>query len=71
WSLFLENWDHDKKIRLIGVGVSSLTDNTRQLSLFETPTEKEHRLLCALDEIHERYGRQILTSADKLNKKGK
>jgi DNA polymerase-4 len=71
WTLFLENWDHDKKIRLIGVGVSSLAENTRQLSLFETPTEKEHRLLSALDEIHERYGRQILTSADKLSKKGK
>jgi DNA polymerase-4 len=71
WSLFLENWDHEKEIRLVGVGVSGLTDNTRQLSLFETPTEKEHRLLSAVDEIHERFGRQILTSADKLSKKGK
>jgi DNA polymerase-4 len=67
--LFLENWDREQLIRLIGVGVSSLEEDSHQLSLFDTPNEKEHRLLTALDEIHEKYGKQSLTSADVMNRK--
>jgi Nucleotidyltransferase/DNA polymerase involved in DNA repair len=67
--LFLDNWDHEQLIRLIGVGVSALEESSHQMSLFDTPNEKEHRLLSALDEIHEKYGKQSLTSADSLRQK--
>jgi DNA polymerase-4 len=67
--LFLDNWDHEQLIRLIGVGVSALEESSHQMSLFDTPNEKEHRLLTALDEIHEKYGKQSVTSADALHQK--
>jgi len=67
--LLSENWDGEKLIRLIGVGVSTLSESSHQLSLFDTETEKEHRLLTALDQIHERYGKQSVTSADALSEK--
>ena len=66
--LFTNNWDGEQLIRLVGVGVSALDENNHQMSLFDTPTEKEHRLLTALDEIHERYGKGSVTSGDVLNR---
>ena len=62
--LFTENWNGDQLIRLIGVGVSSLEDSCHQMSLFDSPSEKEHRLLTALDELHEKYGKSSVTSGD-------
>jgi DNA polymerase-4 len=53
-------WDGERKVRLIGVGVSGLQTVARQLSLWETPTEKEHRLLEAVDELRERYGKDVV-----------
>ncbi|MHC1740797.1 MAG: DNA polymerase IV [Anaerolineaceae bacterium] len=67
--LFEANWDGEQLIRLIGVGVSDLDQSDRQMSLFDTPIEKEHRLLTALDEIHERFGNQSVTRADTLKRK--
>ena len=67
--LFTDNWDGEHLIRLIGVGVSDLCENTRQMSLFDSPSEKEHRLLTALDELHERFGKQSVTNGDVLNRK--
>ena len=64
--LFTDNWDGEQLIRLIGVGVSSLDQMSHQLSLFDTPNEKEHRLLNALDELHERFGKQSVTSGNIL-----
>ena len=65
--LLMENWDSERLIRLIGVGVSALDERSHQMSLFDTPTEKEHRLLTALDELHARYGKLSVTSADELD----
>lgn len=67
--LFTDNWDGEHLIRLIGVGVSALDENTRQMSLFDSPSEKEHRLLTALDELHERFGKQSVTNGNALNQK--
>lgn len=67
--LFRDNWDGEQLIRLIGVGVAILSTSSHQMSLFDTPNEKEHRLLTALDEIHERFGKQSVTSGDVLQKK--
>lgn len=59
-------WEGDRQVRLIGVGVANLADRTHQMSLFDTPNEKERRLLSALDELHEKYGKKAVTSGDRL-----
>jgi DNA polymerase-4 len=51
---------------LIGVGVSGLLPASRQLSLWDTPGEKEHRLLEAIDELRERYGKGVVKRAADL-----
>jgi DNA polymerase-4 len=60
-ALFQEAQSERKPIRLIGVGTSGLTSHVHQLSLWETPTEKERRLLEAIDDIRARFGKRLLT----------
>jgi DNA polymerase-4 len=55
--LFNKYWTPGKPVRLLGVGVSGLTSRAVQLSLWETENERERRLLKALDDLHERFGR--------------
>jgi DNA polymerase IV len=69
FKLFTDNWDGEQLIRLLGVGVSSLDEKSHQLSLFDTPDEREHRLLSALDELHERFGKQSVTNGNTLKLK--
>lgn len=52
-SIFEEKKDH-RAIRLVGVSVSSLAKDIRQLSLFSNPRQKD--LLGALDAINDKYG---------------
>jgi DNA polymerase-4 len=47
-------------VRLIGVGVSGLGEPMRQLKLWETDSEKEHKLQKVLDELREKYGRDAI-----------
>lgn len=65
--LLMDLWEGDRQVRLIGVGVADLEERTHQMSLFDTPNEKERRLLTALDELHEKFGRQVITSGDRLD----
>jgi DNA polymerase-4 len=58
--LLNENWVEGKGIRLIGVGVSKLEEDVYQLSLFNKNYEKERRLLEAIDDLSERYGKEII-----------
>lgn len=58
--LFLRVWQPGKKVRLLGVGTSGLQKSIRQLSLWDGDAEKQHRLLDAIDAIHEKFGRQII-----------
>jgi len=43
-------------VRLIGIGVSNLTGDERQLSLLSSPTERWERLDGVIDGIRSRYG---------------
>jgi DNA polymerase-4 len=61
--LFEQNRPKNRPVRLLGVGVSGLTCVPRQLSLWDTETEKEHRLLQAVDELRQRFGRDIIQRA--------
>jgi DNA polymerase-4 len=56
-ALFEGAWQPGEPVRLIGVGTSKLTSGAQQLSLWNTHSQKERRLLTAMDELRERYGR--------------
>ncbi len=62
-------WEVGRPVRLIGVGGADLVETSHQLSLFETSTEKERRLLDALDELRDRYGKGTVRRATKLKLK--
>ncbi len=61
-------WTDGQPVRLIGVGGSDLVETVHQMSLWDTPNEKERKLLEALDELRERYGRQTVKRASRLKK---
>lgn len=59
--LFDHLWLPEQRlVRLIGVGVSGLNPHVHQLSLWDTPTEKERRLLDAVDSLRARFGRKVV-----------
>jgi DNA polymerase-4 len=68
-NLFKGIWESGKPVRLIGVGGADLIETAHQMSLWETPTEKERRLLEALDELRERFGKGAVRRASKVKKK--
>jgi hypothetical protein len=43
-----------------------LAEQAHQLSLWDTPDQKEHRLLTALDELRLRFGEGSVRSGRKL-----
>jgi len=47
-------------VRLIGVGVSGLGAPVRQLSLWDVGSEKSRKLQEVVDELQEKYGRDII-----------
>jgi DNA polymerase-4 len=57
-------WDRDREVRLIGVGVSKLDTEARQLSLFDQADderlEKLKRLSESVDRIREKYGDEAI-----------
>lgn len=59
-SLFGTVWAPGKAVRLLGVGVSGLTRQPRQLSLWDAETEKERRLQEAVSELRSRFGEKIV-----------
>lgn len=58
--LFDHSWEEGLKIRLIGVGVSSLSQEFYQLELFDNSFQKEKELLRAIDELQEKYGNKAI-----------
>jgi len=69
--LFASVWDGKRKVRLIGVGVSGLQSGIWQPSLWDTPNDRERRLLAALDELKDRFGRKIVQRGEALTPKKK
>jgi len=58
--LFKQEWYQGKPVRLIGVGVSHLSTEIQQLSLFNNSFQKEKKLLSAIDELRERFGEKSI-----------
>jgi DNA polymerase IV len=65
-TLFKENRPSGKPVRLIGVGVSNLSQPVHQLSLWDDDHEKHHKLLSAVDQLRERYGKDIIKRAYRI-----
>lgn len=68
-ALMMKLWQTGRQVRLIGVGGTNLVDQVHQLSLFDQQSEKERRLLGALDDLREKYGKGAVKRADHLIKK--
>ena len=62
WNLFQVNWT-GRPIRLIGVGLSNLSQLHKQLSLFN---ESENRLDSAIDVVREKFGDNLIKRARQL-----
>lgn len=58
--LFYEIWKKEQKVRLLGVGVSHICQPVQQLSLLDDLSLKENRLLSAVDDLHRKFGHEII-----------
>lgn len=67
-NLFDSLWDGRRKVRLIGVGVSGLQSDIWQPTLWDSPDDRERRLLAAVDELKGRFGRKIVQRGIALKK---
>jgi DNA polymerase-4 len=67
--LFDRHWDRSRKVRLVGVAVSSLTHGAEQLDLLDAARrEKLERLSLATDELRDRFGFSKVQFGGSLNK---
>lgn len=64
-NLFKKLWDKKTPIRLIGVRLSDFTNNTTQGNLFDDITKKG-KLYNAIDNVKDKFGRQIIKKATTL-----
>jgi DNA polymerase-4 len=67
--LFFKVWTHGRPVRLLGVGVSGLAEEARQLSLWDSTDTREKRLLEALDSIHQKYGEKSVQRGYKIKRR--
>lgn len=58
--LFHKTWQPGKPVRLLGVGVTGLREPIRQLSLWDDTAEKDRQLQTAIDQLRQRFGKQIV-----------
>jgi DNA polymerase IV len=63
--LFIDCWKQNMPVRLVGVGVSGLSAYPRQLTLWDTATERRHKLQEAIDRLQSRYGKQSIQRGKK------
>lgn len=68
-NLFRKIWPVGKKVRLIGVGTSQISDEPVQLNLLDSSRDKEGRLLRSMDELRARYGNNILLRGFEIRKR--
>ncbi len=69
--LFELNYQTGRRVRLLGVGVSSLgTDTGRKLSLFEKHIDESENLDRLEDQIKEKFGKKSILRAEGMLKRG-
>jgi DNA polymerase-4 len=54
----------NQAVRLIGVGVSGISAPVRQLSLWDTGSEKSRKLQEVVDQLQEKYGKDVIRKGD-------
>jgi DNA polymerase-4 len=64
--LFNITWQKGKPVRLLGVGVTHFSKPESQLSLWNTQSEKDGKLLNAVDALRERYGKNTIIRGSDL-----
>lgn len=69
--LFKKHWISGRPVRLLGVGVTNLDKPHRQLSLWDDEGNKKEDLTKAVDDLRERFGKDIIKRADTLKSKNK
>ena len=67
--LFFKVWVPGKEVRLLGVGISGLAKEARQLSLWDSPDTRENRLLEALEQLHQKFGDHSIQRGYNLKKR--
>ncbi|MCE5209239.1 MAG: DNA polymerase IV [Chloroflexi bacterium] len=67
--LFNGIWQKDQPVRLLGVGAGNLQAFAVQMNLWETRSDRERRLLKAVDEIRDRFGKDVIQRGTRLTKK--
>lgn len=67
--LFLKHWQSGRPVRLLGVGVTNLDKPHRQLALWDDQSNKKEELTKAVDDLRERFGKDIIRHADTLKPK--
>ncbi len=66
-SLFEQNYQSGRPVRLLGVGISGFMDSaSNQLSLFDEQSEKSEKLDQVQDLLSNRFGRKIIARAESL-----
>ena len=73
--LFLDNLTPERNVRLVGVGVSQLSQPFQQLELWDDSRGQAEQLALAIDALKEKYGKNIITRGSQMKsrpqKKGK
>jgi DNA polymerase-4 len=64
--LFNITWQKGKPVRLLGVGVTHFSKPQSQLTLWNTPNEKDGKLLTAVDTLRERFGKNTIIRGSEL-----
>lgn len=64
--LLFDNLIPGREIRLIGVGVGNLSEPHRQLALWDETTPEKENLSAALDQLKEKYGKDIVRRASMI-----
>jgi DNA polymerase-4 len=66
--LWLATWRKGERVRLLGVGGSTLSEGT-QLSLFDDEQQQKINLAKTVDHLREQYGNKIVTRASLRRKR--
>ena len=64
-ALFNKTWNGEP-VRLIGVGVSGLSDDVQQLGLWDTPDPRQERLYEAMQKVQQKFGKGVIKRASEI-----
>ncbi|MCC6458404.1 MAG: DNA polymerase IV [Caldilineaceae bacterium] len=67
--LFVRLWQPGEKVRLIGVGVSGLTDQPRQMGLFDPPDVRTEKLTATVSAMRARFGEKAIVRGSEMRRR--